>query len=78
MDHCRQKMDTSQELKHISQLHSADTNMYLSKFKTGLIILDNVRTGQPRGTLRDIELAVYYKRSIVVVGVDVQHLFGRR
>ncbi len=50
MDHCRQKMDASQELKHILKLHSAYSNMYLSKFKTCLIIIENVRTEQLRAS----------------------------
>ena len=48
MDQCRQKMDASEELKHILKLHSAYTDRYLSELKTDLIIIDNVRTEQPR------------------------------
>ena len=62
-----------QELKHISKLHGGYTDKYLRKFKTCLIIIDNVRTEQPRGILHDLEPPIHYSG-----GVVVQYLCGRR
>ena len=61
MDDCRQQLDESQKgYMEISKLHGAYTDMYLSRLKTCLIIIDYVRTQQGRGILHDVEPAVYW------------------
>ena len=61
MEYCRQKIYTSQELKHILKIHGAYSNMYLSRLNTDLIIIENVQTQEWRGILHELEPVVDYR-----------------